>query len=144
MTVTTVNGVEVVATEPVESPLSKGGDTPINFKRVRRLLLADDTEMYGCTECDHVGDTPMSVTAHLGHVHPLRQRANGKHPKRTPALDPDTVTLGELLAGYRRAEAMQESLDRMAEDRDQWRTRARDAERRLKMLRSALREGGVS
>lgn len=78
-TVSTVDGVAVIADEPVETPLSKPG-RPVYFTRIRRLLLADDRTVYGCTECDFTADSDSAVRGHLGWKHPQRRRAKGTPP----------------------------------------------------------------
>lgn len=66
MTATQVNGIEVITAESVLSPLSTP-DKPIRFKNILRLLLADDTTIYGCGKegCDYTDEKPGRVRLHF-------------------------------------------------------------------------------
>lgn len=143
MTATEVNGVAVVATEPVLSPMSRPGK-PIPFTRIVRLLLADDAELHGCTECVFTDPSLGKVRNHLKDhkktsvpdgladltVAELIERA-GAVGARAGALERMTESRNEWKTRAQRAE-------RAAADREQWRARALDAEKRLDLIRKGL------
>lgn len=146
MTAAMVNGRAVVATEPAASPLvNKSG--PVLFTRIVRLLLDDGSESFGCTECDFSDARLGVVRQHVGRAHGPDGPADKPAPKngRTPPTAKDhhlSLTIGELLDAGRQVAAMTEAIERLANDRDQWKDRARKAEKRLQTLRTAL--GGES
>lgn len=117
----------VIAEEPVESPLSTP-EKPMFFTRIRRLLLADETTVYACGECDFTAPSVGAVRVHL-RTHKTSGGGNGH--KQTP-LD---LTLGELLEQHRRAETLAATVDRQAAELRAWKVRARDAEQDLETLR---------
>lgn len=128
MTATHVNGVRVIESAPAASPLSKPGK-PVHFKQVLHLLLEDDTETYGCLHCDYTAAGPGQVRAHLA-VHTGR-RLGAKPGPRPKKPVPADLTLSDLLERVR-------NLDRVTTERDEWKRRAKDAERKLAALRKAL------
>lgn len=142
MTATHVNGVEVVATEPVDSPLSTP-ENRIQFTRIVKLLLANDSEVHGCTECTFTAVRVGSVRSHLGQAHPSA-RANGRRgqhpepPTNGHAPDVNAMTIGELLNTGTQVAALTVALERLANDRDDWKARAKAAEKRLNAMRNAL------
>lgn len=121
MTATRVNGLAVVADEAAESPLPKRPDgSPVLYKRMRRLLLEDGSEVFGCALCDLTGELAV-VRMHLKvHAEPKQAR---------PRVD-----LSDLMDLARRLQAV----DRIQADRDEWRDRALKAEGELRKLRKAL------
>ncbi|WP_372412550.1 hypothetical protein [Streptomyces luteireticuli] len=136
MTATTVNGLEVIGSEPAESPLRPGGHT-IYFKQIRKLLLEDGSEVYGCAhgDCDFTRDTTEGVRPHLK-----------AHKARPLPRDVSTLPVNELVPLAQEAEKLRtdyaataEELAKTVADRDQWRKRARSAEGDLKAIRKALR-----
>ena len=129
MTATHVDGVAVVADEPAETGIADGAGTPVHYKRIRKLLLADDRIMYGCSECDFTRPTAAQIRPHMN-----KHRAPDAPPKRSRARMLQELTLAELLAKV-------ELLEDLTADRDRWKSRALKAERSLGTLRSALREG---
>lgn len=137
MTATTVNGRAVVATEEPESPLSTP-EAPITYKQVLRLLLDDESVVYGCAHCDHTADSVAKVRAHL-HVHTGKKIAG--RPPKTPSVPADVLalTLAELVERAQRGEAQFDVVFKLQEDRDHWKARAKDAEKRLNTLRNALK-----
>lgn len=129
MTATHVNGRKVVEDAPAPSPLSRD-DFPVYFKQIRELLLDDGTVTYGCVHCDFT-----AVTA--GKVRPHLKAHNGRgpgRPKTAVAQDVNEMSLADLLRRVR-------DLERVEAERDEWRRRALDAERRLNTLRRALNGG---
>jgi hypothetical protein len=138
MTATKVDTHAVIATEPVESPLSRPGKT-IMFTRVVKLLLDDGTTTYGCTECDATADKMASVRAHL-RIHSNRPKAVAVSGR--VSADLGDMSVADLLASARRIEAMGDALESVSRDRNEWRARAMKAERSLATLRKLL--GGDS
>jgi hypothetical protein len=133
----TVDGVQVIADEAVESPLSKP-DQKIYFTRIRRLLLADETTVYSCTECDFTDAEMPMVRGHVGSKHPKPRRANSAAAPQAQSLPMD-MTLGELLERARHSEALMATIERQADELAALRTRARKAEREIATIRKALR-----
>lgn len=129
MTATHVDGVAVVADEPAETGIANGAGAPVTYKRIRKLLLADERIVYGCSECDFTGPSPAHIRPHMN-----KHRAPDARPKRSKARLLQELTLADLLAKVRQ-------LEELAADRDQWKSRALKAERSLSTLRAALREG---
>jgi hypothetical protein len=95
-----VGGVAVVTDEVLESGLSKGkpGTTFIPINGIRKLTLADGTEVHGCRDClfdGALGEVRRHRNAEHGEAH------GGARP-RTPSgvvIPPDALerSLGELL-----------------------------------------------
>lgn len=124
----TQTSIPVIAEERVETPLSTP-ERPMYFTRIKRLLLADESTIYACTECDYTADSPAKVRPHLAvHGEGRKARSNGHGPDLS-------VTLGELLEAHRRAEVLMATVARQADDLADWRDRARRAERDLETLR---------
>lgn len=129
MTATHVNGRKVIEDAPARSPLSRP-DAPMHFKQIRELLLDDGTLTYGCVHCDYTAATAGKVRPHLkAHT----GRGPGR-PKSAVAQDVNEMSLADLLRRVRQ-------LERVEAERDEWRKRALDAERRLNTLRRALNGG---
>ncbi len=99
MTATTVNGQAVMASEPVESPISRPG-RPVFFPRILRLLLADETETLGCKECDFVDPRIGRVRVHL-------REHKVEEPEAQPTPEPrglKGLTVDELVSRARQAD----------------------------------------
>jgi hypothetical protein len=64
-----VNGQKIIALERVPNSLTDREGNPRNYKRVLKLLLEDDTVVYGCTVCGLTAGRPSVVRRHLGEVH---------------------------------------------------------------------------
>jgi hypothetical protein len=126
---TTVDGVAVIAEEQVESPLSTP-ERPIYFTRIKRFLLANETTVFGCSECGFTGATWHVVRGHL----------TTNHSDRKPRSEtvPLGMTLGELLEQERRAAHLANQVERLLDERDEWKARAKEAERDLAAIRKAL------
>lgn len=77
MTATHVGGHEVVAAEPVRSPLWKP-DRPVMFRNILELLLDDGTTLHGCAHCDYTCEKVGQVRNHLTKAH------KGEVPPATP------------------------------------------------------------
>lgn len=129
MTATHVDGRKVVEDEPARSPLYRD-DRPVFFKQIRELLLDDGSVVFGCVHCDY---TAVSVGVVRPHLKAHGSRGPGR-PKGTVARDVNELSLAELLRKVR-------GLEQIEADRDAWRKRALDAERRLNTLRRALNGG---
>ena len=137
MTATFVNGLEVVADDPVLSPLSTP-ENPIFYKRIRLLLLSDGTTVYGCTECDVTGTSMPHVRSHLRvHNEPKPHRAP-KSSAPPPLNGAGSMTLAEVVDLAHRMETQAQHIGRLMDDRDHWRERAKKAEKALDVLRKAL------
>jgi hypothetical protein len=110
-----------------------------------RLLLEDGTETYGCTECEFTapryGMVRMHTRAH-NNGGPARARPKSTKPAKV-AWDPAilAMTLGDLIEAAGRGDSIVDTIERLSADRDEWKARARDAERRLNGLRRALGDG---
>ncbi|SDH68011.1 hypothetical protein SAMN05421505_12054 [Sinosporangium album] len=117
MTATHVDGIEVVSDEPTPSPLN-GPIRTVYFTRIRTLVLADASKVYGCTECDYTDPMVGKVRTHLSSSHTAK-------PK-TP--DP----MSHLIADAARAVA------RLEQQRDSWKARALAAERSLRAIRKVI------
>ncbi|QWF78742.1 hypothetical protein [Amycolatopsis sp. CA-230715] len=123
MTATEVDGIAVVADEPRKAPFRDKAGNTIYQPQTRVLTLANGTIVYGCLHCSYTSTNPNSVRPHLAR-HNSRRKTNG----------PDNslnLPLAELMARL-------DKLAAVTEDRDAWKSRALNAERRLKQLRTAL------
>ncbi|MFE4263379.1 hypothetical protein [Streptomyces sp. NPDC056883] len=166
MTATTVNGIQVLASEAVEAPISTSAK-PIYFKQARRLLLANDTELYGCVHCDFAATGIGVVRTHLKAHRPTDVSAPDaprKKPARASAkktavptapdrpapesLTPDSLAslnLGQLVErAQATAKAVKErdlarkERDAAREELTEWMDRTAKAERSLTAIRTAL------
>jgi hypothetical protein len=134
VTATKVDGQLVIETEPVESPLSTP-DRPVVFTRIMRLLLEDGREFYGCADgdCDYADLKMGNVRAHLkAHRTPAAKAA------ATRDATFEDMTIGEVLAIAETYGALNGALERMTEDRNAWKARARKAEASLATLKKVL------
>lgn len=126
-----VDGQLVVADDLAETGLSTP-ERPMHFKRIRKLTLADGTVVHKCTECDYVRPRWEQVRPHLSkHTEP-------KVEDLIPASPLMEMSLGELVEVVKRVEIQGRHIDRLLTERDNWKTRAQDAERRLAAMRRAL------
>ncbi len=132
MTATSVDGVEVVASEQAPSALPQTNGKPVMLKQTLKLLLADGREVFGCVHCDYTAEKSSSIYPHL--------KKHSERVRREPvATIPEDMTIGELFGQYQRAEALADQLDRMIDNRNEWKARAQDAESSLNALRRALK-----
>ena len=140
MTAQKVDGRAVVAEERVESPISTPS-RPVHFTRVVRLLLDDDSVVYGCTECEYTTETWFGVArGHLPRAHPKTDaKSEARQAEAPPSLDPSSISLADLLGAANQVTLISDALERVVADRDQWRTRAMKAERALATLRKVLK-----
>lgn len=129
MTATHVDGRRVIEDQPAKSPLSTE-DKTVRFKQIRELLLDDATIVYGCAHCDFTADAVGKVRPHLK-AHGARGPGR---PRTAIKKDVNELSLADLL---RRVKL----LEQVEAERDDWRKRALDAERRLRTLRRALNGG---
>ena len=129
MTATHVDGRKVVQNKAAKSPLHS--DTrPVLFRQIRELVLDDGAVVFGCVHCDF-------TAAGIGVVRPHLKAHTGRGPGRPRTAitqDVKDLSLGELLQ-------LVKSLEKIEAEREAWRTRALDAERRLRTLRHALNGG---
>ena len=129
MTATHIGRRKVVQDQAAKSPLHT--DTrPVSFKQIRELLLDDGTVVFGCVHCDFTDRRIGVVRPHL-RVH--TGRGPGR-PRTAITQDVKDLSLADLLAAV-------QSLEKIKAEREAWRTRALDAERRLRALRRALNGG---
>lgn len=126
MTATQVDGVDVVADEPARSPVNDRDGNPILFKQMRELLLSDGRTVFGCIHCDYTADKLTQVRPHLN-----------KHRDGKPSRGS-----GPIAALAKQLAAQAGQVEALTADRDQWRQRARSAEKSLADLRRALGVGG--
>lgn len=119
MTATEVDGRAVVTDEPARSPLGvdRGGN-PVYFKQTRELTLDDGSVVYGCLHCEFIDERSAAIRPHL------RVHASDRTNTRTGGKKTIELLAAELV----KAEA----------DRDQWKARARKAERDLATIRRAI------
>lgn len=130
----TIEGQLVVADEAAETALSTP-ERRVHFKRIRKLTLADSSTVYKCTECDYVRPRWEQVRPHLSrHQEP-------KLEDLVPAGPLMEMRLADLVDVAKRVEVQARHIDRLIDERDNWKSRAVDAERRLASMRRAL---GVS
>lgn len=122
MTATHVDGRAVIADEPTRAPISQRNGDPVYWQQIRTLLLEDESTLYGCVHCDYTAEKPGSIRPHLK-----------KHTSRAPApAAAADMSLTDLLAKIAQ-------LETVTADRDRWRRRALDAERKLSTMRRALK-----
>ncbi|MEU3904192.1 hypothetical protein AB0F20_10270 [Streptomyces goshikiensis] len=166
VTATTVNGIRILASEAVEAPISTPGK-PVYYKQTRRLLLANDTQLYGCVHCDfadpRIGTVRIHLKQHRSAATPpaaaprsAPARAAAKKavgPTTTPAPE-DTglqdgllasLTLGQLIKRAQAANEVIKERDLARKERDaareeltEWMNRAAKAEHGLDTIRKAL------
>lgn len=136
--------LKVVATEPVLSPLSGDNGREIYFKRIVKLLLEDGTELYGCTECEYVAEKVGSVRPHLS-KHGARKTGRPSNDERSVQENARVMaelTLADILELADRALVAENDHDtvrqRLLEERDSWKERAKAAEGKLKKLQAAF------
>ncbi|SFO60597.1 C2H2-type zinc finger protein [Amycolatopsis rubida] len=130
MTATEVGGVAVVSDEPTRAPFDAPGGKAVFWQQIRTLTLADGTTAFGCVHCDYTSANRNSIRPHL-------HRHNGKRrgAARTVKTAASSLSLADLIEKA-------EQIDALAADRDAWKARAREAEKKLRMLRNAL--GGAA
>lgn len=128
MTATHVNGLAVIAAEPALSPITTGGGKPIHFHQIHKLLLEDESIVFGCVHCDFAGGSINAVRPHLN-----KHRAHTAAKPNRPKLR--DLTLTELLKRL-------DDLERITAERDGWRARALKAEGQPRGLRKTLRGDG--
>lgn len=131
-----VDGLKVVAEEPVPSNLSRSSRTgdPVAL-RILRLRLEDGSERYACADCDFVAETRGSVQGHRSATHGSRRRS-----ARRESLPADVagMTIAEMLVIVESAVTFADRVEEMEETIASWRSRALDAETDLRHVRSTL------
>lgn len=140
-----VDGQEVVAVDPEESPLSKhwGKFIPIHGRRI--LTLADGSKVFGCADCPETG-TRGDIIRHRVEQHgaakPGANRPAGR--KEAPALDLSwlNITIGEVVDLAQHVGGFETELDRIRDERDEERAGRLAAERELKQIKRALEKVG--
>lgn len=77
-----IDGVLVVGTEKVPSPLHKP-ERPVYFTRIEKVLLEDDTERYVCKVCGESGDSVGAIRNHLRQAH-LKKETKEEEEEEKP------------------------------------------------------------
>jgi hypothetical protein len=124
VTATVVNGLAVVKDEPQVAPFRDRAGSPIYQPQTRVLTLSDGSVVYGCVHCDYSSPNVHSVRPHLN----KHRKATETGKRNGSALN---LPLTELMRRL-------DKLDALAQECEDWKSRALRAERRLKQLRSAL------
>ncbi|MFK0142502.1 hypothetical protein [Streptomyces murinus] len=136
-----INGLEVIAIEFAETPLSTP-EKPVHFKQIVKILLEDGSVVYGCAwaGCGFIRDTAIAVRPHL-----KAHKPDTDTGKKLDAPDVNTLTVGELLELAGSAQTLRLDLerttrerDRLAKSLDEWKQRAQTAQRRLNSIQKAL------
>lgn len=161
MTATEVGGKEVITAEAVPSNLWTK-ERPIYWSSVVKLLLSDDTTIYGCSTlgCDYVSEKSGQVRTHVTREH--RKKLTGWDAARekvaereaeTQAAEADDDNEDDILAALEAAingngkvgelekevAKLQKQIGALTKQRDYWRSEAGTANARLGKLRTALR-----
>lgn len=121
MTATHVDGVEVLADERAKAQMVSRDGSPIYFKQIRELLLADGSTVFGCVHCDYTADSVNRVRPHLN-----KHRAS--KPESGAATD---ALLRQLVTKVAEVETL-------TVERDEYKRRMQVAEKSLRDLRKAL------
>ncbi|WP_327258262.1 hypothetical protein [Streptomyces sp. NBC_01244] len=165
MTATTINGVQVLESEAIEAPISTP-DRRVYFKQIRRLLLADGAEHYGCIHCPFTSPKIGLVRTHLKEhrtrdttpaTPPKSPKPSKAKPSPTPAkTDPlhvstisvaslSSLNLGELVERAQATNQAVKQRDLARKERDaarealtSWMDRAKQAEHKLSEVQRAL------
>lgn len=138
---TEVNGVPVVGSERVESPLTAGkavlppGRERVFFTRIFRLRLADGSAVYTTTDDpSFIADSEAKVRAHIA-----KPRSVKPKPVDSDALA-EVTAITERLRGLERSNAaLKRANERLREDRRVARAEAAEANAKLAALGRALR-----
>jgi hypothetical protein len=132
MTAQHVNGHAVIADEPAVSPhLKDNSGRPVAWRQIRRLLMDDGSELYGCQHCDYTSPNMNSIRPHLG--------AHSTRPRKKK--DAESALTAQPMNDWLRLLRQIEQLDKVCQERDDWKGRAMAAERSLSTLRRALNPG---
>ncbi len=131
-----VDGLEVVSSEPVPSGLNSAypDRPPVTF-RFNRLVLSDDSERYGCADCDYTAERVNTVRSHRSRVHPNTARMR---KREGISAELSALTVAELIVLAEAALVMDARFAELEESLAGWRSRAVDAEREVNRYRTAL------
>jgi len=144
MTAEQVNGLKVVDVEPLQSPVKAPTGKPVFFTRIVTLLLEDGSTTLGCTECEYTDDKAGRVRHHLTTAHWNRDEPRkptgfeSYNAKRASTVDATTLSVADLIHSATRLQTLSDALERMVEERNDWKGRALKAERAMATLRKAL------
>ncbi len=144
MTAEHVNGVKVIDVLLAESPVKTPTGRTIHFKRMVELVLEDGSTVYGCTECDYTDSALGRIRSHLSREHwtrPVPRKVTGGARRSRPAATVDVagLSVADLLnSAATQIEALNDALQRVAEDRNTWKARALKAERAMAKLKGLL------
>lgn len=130
-----VNGLAVVDEQPVKANLpARPGEEPKNL-RFNRLILEDGAVVYECCECPFTG-TRGELQKHRAEDHGGPGWGTNSVKRRpsaaAPSADALSYTLGELLDMAEAFGTWGATVERLTQQRDEWRTRASDAERTIR------------
>lgn len=114
-----IDGVAVLDDRDTRSPINDRAGNPVMWRKIRTLLMADGTTLYGCSVCDYTSRNPMSIRPHLG-----------KHSGKV-RVDTPTAEVSAIVAQLQR-------LAQTEQERDSWKTRALAAESELRKIRAAF------
>ncbi|MEO3976743.1 hypothetical protein [Streptomyces sp. CAU 1734] len=143
-----LNGQEVIEFEFAETPRSTP-ESPRHYREVLKVLLADGSVVYNCVwpECAFTRPSANGVWPHTkAHKTPAPAPAlvAGEAPDHS-MIDVGGLTLAEVIdraqksAWYKaeRDDALKK-LGRISRELDEWKPRARAAEKQLRAIQSAI------
>jgi hypothetical protein len=115
------------------------------FKGFVKIVLADDRELFRCTDCAHI-DTRGGVISHRMKVHgqasAMSARKRAAEPRKAPAadLDPEiaNLTVAELLQYAVDRANVAQVIEDLTTQRDEWKSRAQAAEMAERRIVGAL------
>lgn len=125
MTAAAVDGLSVIATERVESPLSSP-ERPMFYVHTLKLLLEDGSVVYGCSDCDFTSDKMGSTRNHWQNYCPGNPKSitNGgvKKPRKDRRVNEaeDLAALLDQLLDDNGSQERIASLEREVADLEQW------------------------
>lgn len=119
----TVDGLKVVATEPVASNLARSPGRAAVTLRINRLVLEDGSERFACADpdCDFVAEGRGDVQSHRQGKH-----GTGRSARRSPGISAElqAMSVVELLALADAALSMDETIENLDRGLREWRDRA--------------------
>jgi len=156
----TAAAVAEVPVVPAQStgPASAGGPVvddgdgsapPVRHRvtKVRKTVLANGSEAYGCAACSYTDATRDRVRTHFQRAHgdtvtPAPPAAAAPPRRLSITADAAAVTLAELMQLASSANQWAVLLEQMREQRDQYRDRALTAEAELRRMRVGMERLG--
>ena len=141
-----VDGLKVVETEPVYTGLKpKPGFPRIALKTIVTLVLADDSRVYGCVECDFANKARGEVMRHRAEAHGANLGGWGSRRKGEATVPPAalSITLGEVLGLSQNLQEYAMIIERQEVRIEELRERAEVAERRLRKIAFQVEKAGL-